>query len=171
MSTPTPPSALLPGKRLDAAPSFLPPQFKVTRSSTAAFCIAHSMDHYGQMVEYLRMNGIFRPPAARRDVANTRAISEARFFPRQAESSGPSYCAMHRYRYQLVPATMFPDESRTHCGCGGGAAAPSGAARAPDLFSSAVAGARQRVLTGGVWLNTRCAPRCRSSTAAFRRRA
>jgi hypothetical protein len=30
----------------------------------AAFCIAHSMDHYGQMVVYLRMNGII--PAASR---------------------------------------------------------------------------------------------------------
>jgi uncharacterized damage-inducible protein DinB len=48
----------------DAGPSFLPPQFKMTKASTAAFCIAHSMDHYGQMVEYLRMNGII-PPASR----------------------------------------------------------------------------------------------------------
>jgi len=44
--------------------SFLPPQFKMSRASTAAFCIAHSMDHYGQMVEYLRMNGIV-PPMSR----------------------------------------------------------------------------------------------------------
>lgn len=44
--------------------SFLPPQFKMTRASAASFCIAHSMDHYGQMVEYLRMNGIV-PPASR----------------------------------------------------------------------------------------------------------
>ena len=48
----------------NAGPSFLPPQFKMTKASTAAFCIAHSMDHYGQMVEYLRMNGII-PPASR----------------------------------------------------------------------------------------------------------
>lgn len=48
----------------DAADSFLPPQFRMTRASAAAFCIAHSMDHYGQMVEYLRMNGIV-PPASR----------------------------------------------------------------------------------------------------------
>jgi uncharacterized damage-inducible protein DinB len=48
----------------DAGPSFLPPQFKMTKASTAAFCIAHSMDHYGQLVEYLRMNGII-PPASR----------------------------------------------------------------------------------------------------------
>jgi uncharacterized damage-inducible protein DinB len=38
---------------------------KATRVSTAAFCMAHSMDHYGQMVEYLRMNGIV-PPASRK---------------------------------------------------------------------------------------------------------
>ncbi len=37
---------------------------KSTRGGMAAFCIAHSMDHYGQMVEYLRMNGIV-PPASR----------------------------------------------------------------------------------------------------------
>ncbi|HWA93407.1 MAG TPA: DinB family protein [Terracidiphilus sp.] len=35
-----------------------------TRGGMAAFCIAHMMDHYGQMVEYLRMNGII-PPASR----------------------------------------------------------------------------------------------------------
>jgi uncharacterized damage-inducible protein DinB len=37
---------------------------KATRVSMAAFAAAHSMDHYGQMVEYLRMNGI-TPPASR----------------------------------------------------------------------------------------------------------
>jgi uncharacterized damage-inducible protein DinB len=42
-----------------------PPQMKLTRVSTAAFAIAHPMDHYGQMVEYLRMNGII-PPASRK---------------------------------------------------------------------------------------------------------
>lgn len=41
-----------------------PAQYKMTHTSMAAFCIAHSMDHYGQMVEYLRMNGIV-PPASR----------------------------------------------------------------------------------------------------------
>ena len=40
------------------------PKWKETRASAAAFCIAHSMDHYGQMVEYLRMNSI-NPPASR----------------------------------------------------------------------------------------------------------
>jgi hypothetical protein len=43
---------------------------KVERSSQAmplyeaVFLMSHSMDHYGQMVEYLRMNGIV-PPASR----------------------------------------------------------------------------------------------------------
>lgn len=37
---------------------------KWTRAGMAAFGIAHSMDHYGQMVVYLRMNGIV-PPASR----------------------------------------------------------------------------------------------------------
>lgn len=40
-------------------------EHKWTRGGMAAFCIAHSMDHYGQMVEYLRMNGIV-PPASRK---------------------------------------------------------------------------------------------------------
>jgi uncharacterized damage-inducible protein DinB len=35
-----------------------------TRAGMAAFGIAHFMDHYGQMVVYLRMNGIV-PPASR----------------------------------------------------------------------------------------------------------
>jgi len=36
-----------------------------TRAGMAAFCLAHSMDHYGQIVVYLRMNGII-PPASRK---------------------------------------------------------------------------------------------------------
>jgi uncharacterized damage-inducible protein DinB len=40
------------------------PPHTATRVMLAAFCAAHSMDHYGQMVEYLRMNGII-PPASR----------------------------------------------------------------------------------------------------------
>ncbi len=39
-------------------------EHKYTRGGMAAFCIAHSMDHYGQMVVYLRLNGIV-PPASR----------------------------------------------------------------------------------------------------------
>jgi uncharacterized damage-inducible protein DinB len=35
-----------------------------TRGGMAAFGMAHFMDHYGQLVEYLRMNGIV-PPASR----------------------------------------------------------------------------------------------------------
>jgi uncharacterized damage-inducible protein DinB len=35
-----------------------------TRAGMAAFGIAHFMDHYGQMVEYMRLNGIV-PPASR----------------------------------------------------------------------------------------------------------
>lgn len=41
-----------------------PAKWKLTRASMATFALAHSMDHYGQMVEYLRMNGIV-PPASR----------------------------------------------------------------------------------------------------------
>lgn len=37
---------------------------KAARLTFASFSVAHSLDHYGQMVEYLRMNGII-PPASR----------------------------------------------------------------------------------------------------------
>jgi uncharacterized damage-inducible protein DinB len=37
---------------------------KVPRLSFATFAVAHPFDHYGQMVEYLRMNGVV-PPASR----------------------------------------------------------------------------------------------------------
>jgi uncharacterized damage-inducible protein DinB len=36
-----------------------------TRGTLAAFGIAHGFDHYGQMVEYLRMNGIVPPASAK----------------------------------------------------------------------------------------------------------
>jgi uncharacterized damage-inducible protein DinB len=43
----------------------LPPEgSKSTRLHLATFAVAHAYDHYGQMVEYLRMNGII-PPASR----------------------------------------------------------------------------------------------------------
>jgi uncharacterized damage-inducible protein DinB len=37
---------------------------QTTRLFCATFAVAHAFDHYGQMVEYLRMNGII-PPASR----------------------------------------------------------------------------------------------------------
>jgi uncharacterized damage-inducible protein DinB len=37
---------------------------KGPRLAFASFAVAHPLDHYGQMVEYLRMNGIV-PPASR----------------------------------------------------------------------------------------------------------
>ena len=43
--------------------------WQTTRLSFAADAVAHSFDHYGQLVEYLRMNGIIPPdsrPAATR---------------------------------------------------------------------------------------------------------
>src|SRR5438270_742097 len=36
---------------------------KVSRLTFAVFAVAHPLDHYGQMVEYLRMNGVV-PPAS-----------------------------------------------------------------------------------------------------------
>jgi uncharacterized damage-inducible protein DinB len=41
-----------------------PENSKSTRLHLATFAVAHAFDHYGQMVEYLRMNGIV-PPASR----------------------------------------------------------------------------------------------------------
>jgi hypothetical protein len=37
---------------------------KSSRLRLATFGVAHAFDHYGQMIEYLRMNGIV-PPASR----------------------------------------------------------------------------------------------------------
>jgi uncharacterized damage-inducible protein DinB len=39
-------------------------QGQTTKLFCATFSVAHAFDHYGQMVEYLRMNGII-PPASR----------------------------------------------------------------------------------------------------------
>jgi uncharacterized damage-inducible protein DinB len=36
-----------------------------TRATLAAFGIAHAFDHYGQMVVYLRMNGLIPPASAK----------------------------------------------------------------------------------------------------------
>jgi uncharacterized damage-inducible protein DinB len=36
-----------------------------TRATLAAFGVAHGFDHYGQIVEYLRMNGIVPPASAK----------------------------------------------------------------------------------------------------------
>lgn len=37
----------------------------IARAGAASFMMSHAMDHYGQMVEYLRMNGIV-PPASQK---------------------------------------------------------------------------------------------------------
>lgn len=52
-------TALLPRVSRFGVPSFLN-----TRLALASFGSAHAFDHYGQIVEYLRMNGI-APPASR----------------------------------------------------------------------------------------------------------
>jgi len=36
-----------------------------TRATLASFGVSHGFDHYGQMVEYLRMNGIVPPASAK----------------------------------------------------------------------------------------------------------
>jgi uncharacterized damage-inducible protein DinB len=36
-----------------------------TRATLASFLVSHAFDHYGQMVEYLRMNAVVPPASAR----------------------------------------------------------------------------------------------------------
>ncbi len=43
----------------------VPEPIFLTRGTLAAFGVAHAFDHYGQMVEYLRMNGIVPPASAK----------------------------------------------------------------------------------------------------------
>jgi uncharacterized damage-inducible protein DinB len=50
---------------LTAANAFASVKDDQTRASMTAFGIAHMCDHYGQLVEYLRMNGIV-PPASQK---------------------------------------------------------------------------------------------------------
>jgi uncharacterized damage-inducible protein DinB len=50
---------------LTAATAFASVKDDQTKTSMAAFGIAHMCDHYGQLVEYLRMNGIV-PPASQK---------------------------------------------------------------------------------------------------------
>jgi DinB superfamily len=50
---------------MTAANAFVSLKDDQTRTSVAAFGIAHMCDHYGQLVEYLRMNGIV-PPASQK---------------------------------------------------------------------------------------------------------
>jgi uncharacterized damage-inducible protein DinB len=47
-----------------ASPISLLPASKTTRLALTMEALAHTFDHYGQMVEYLRMNGVV-PPASR----------------------------------------------------------------------------------------------------------
>ena len=47
-----------------------PTSFLRTPAAIAVFVPAHAMDHYGQMVEYLRMNGIIPPMSRQRPAAN-----------------------------------------------------------------------------------------------------
>jgi DinB superfamily len=50
---------------LTAADAFASVKGDMSKTSVAAFAIAHMCDHYGQMVEYLRMNGIVPPASAK----------------------------------------------------------------------------------------------------------
>jgi hypothetical protein len=45
-------------------PSPFGPNQTTSRLNLATGAVSHAFDHYGQMVEYLRMNGIV-PPASR----------------------------------------------------------------------------------------------------------
>jgi hypothetical protein len=56
-------ATITPENAVTKLPSQGPPFF-ATRLGIAGFAAWHPMDHYGQMVEYLRMNGVI-PPASR----------------------------------------------------------------------------------------------------------
>lgn len=56
VATITPENALVAVKPIDGMS---------TRITIVAFAVAHGNDHYGQMVEYLRMNGIVPPASAK----------------------------------------------------------------------------------------------------------
>ena len=66
-----------------------------TRASIAAFSLAHTNDHYGQMIEYLRMNGIIPPaqPQVGRFRPYLYRFSTATYF---TGYSGPMYSARGR---------------------------------------------------------------------------
>jgi uncharacterized damage-inducible protein DinB len=51
---------------VDLIPSAFNPNGKMTRLAAASIITWHGYDHYGQLVVYLRMNGIV-PPASRQD--------------------------------------------------------------------------------------------------------
>jgi uncharacterized damage-inducible protein DinB len=52
--------SLTPENSSETVTTFLGPTPKVFATT---FAVAHAFDHYGQMVEYLRMNGIIPPPS------------------------------------------------------------------------------------------------------------
>jgi len=55
-----------------------PAPFLRTSASLAMFACTHAMDHYGQMVEYLRMNGLTPPMSAPRPSGNSAANPPAK---------------------------------------------------------------------------------------------
>jgi len=55
-----------------------PAPFLRTRASLAMFTCTHAMDHYGQMVEYMRMNGLTPPMSAPRPSGNAPANPPAK---------------------------------------------------------------------------------------------
>jgi len=55
-----------------------PAPFLRTSVSLAMFTCTHAMDHYGQMVEYLRMNGLTPPMSAPRPSSNPAANPPAK---------------------------------------------------------------------------------------------
>ncbi len=57
-------ATITPQNATQLVPSPFDPKRQTTRLALAVYFEGHSFDHYGQMVEYLRMNGII-PPASR----------------------------------------------------------------------------------------------------------
>jgi thiol-disulfide isomerase/thioredoxin len=62
-------------------PTESPSQWQKTRLSFAMDAVAHSFDHYGQLAEYLRMNGIVPPKSRPAPAASLKSEGERKVAP------------------------------------------------------------------------------------------
>lgn len=100
------------GNELIARPAFLPygPD-KMTRLYLAVADVGHTNDHYGQLAEYLRMNGIVPPASRSATTANSDAAQEQRsigkeldlWVTRTEELLVPAADAMREEKYSFAP--------------------------------------------------------------------
>jgi len=101
------------GNQLIAKPAFLPygPN-PMTRLYLAVADVGHTNDHYGQLVEYLRMNGIVPPASRGKAPAKSQAADEQRpigeelesWINKTAELVVPAADAMPEEKYSFAPS-------------------------------------------------------------------